>query len=489
MSKAHHFFKFFKKHKLLTAGAAIAILGAAFFAGGRGTKAVETAQIVNEDLVRTVKISGKVSPSERADLAFEVSGTVAGVGKPVGSKTYKGEVLARLDAGAASADLSKALADLSSAQAELNKVQGAGTYENTITNSKRSVVQSIKDAYTAASDAIQNKADQVFVDPRSSRPEIAGSFDGYNDLRSSLSSTRVEMGYMMESWKELVNSLGADSYTESQLSLSKSYLAKADSFITNVSLAVNMFKETSFMSQTQIDAYKAAMLSAREKINQASQGFIASENELSSTLSDVPVQLARVEAARATVENLRYRLGKTSIVSPISGIVAKQDAKVGEAVTAGTQLVSVISPDYVIDTYVPEVSIAGIRLGNSAAVTLDAYGSEDVFAATVTHIDPAETIRDGVSTYKVKLAFVSPDERVRSGMTANVEIETLRKPAVLLVPERAVLKDNGKAYIFKTVESGKPEKIEVTLGDRDSKGSIELLSELAPGTAVVLNPK
>jgi HlyD family secretion protein len=488
MSKINSFWKLLKKRKWYLISALV-VLALAGFLLNRDGGPIETVLVKNDDLVRTVKISGKVTPNERVDLAFEVAGTVASVGKPVGSRVYSGETLLRLNTGTISADINKAEAELASAQAELNKLEGTQVYENSITNAKRSIVQAIRDAYTAASDAVQNKADQVFVDPLSSRPEIAGSFDSYNDLKNSVNTTRVEIGYMLPKWNELVNSLGSSAYTEAQLKLSKEYLTKTVNFITEVSQAVNMFKVTSYMTQSDIESYRAALLSARDSLNQASQGFITAENTLSKTLSDVPVQLARVEAAKATVQNLRFQLAKASLTSPISGVVAKQDGKLGQAVTAGTQLVSVISPDYVIETFVPEVSIAGIKIGNTAAVTLDAYGPKEIFQAKVTHIDPAETIKDGVSTYKVKLTFISPDERVRSGMTANVEIETFRKASVLMIPERALVREGEETFVYKLSENNEKVKVLVNIGERDSKGNVEILSEVVEGTPLVLNPK
>lgn len=488
MSKIHHLLRLVSKHKFwFIGGGVVAVSGVLLFSFG-GAGVVETVSTRTEDLVRTVKISGKVIPSEKVDLAFEIGGTVSSVGKPVGSKVYKGEVLARLNSGPISADVLKSEAELASAQAELAKLEGTAVYENSINNAKRSVNQSIRDAYTAASDAIQNKADQVFIDPLSSHPVIRGFFDSYNDLRESVNNERVSIGYMLESWHQMVVSLGSSTYTDSELNLSKEYLSRTIAFITDVSSAVNMFEVTSYMSQSDIDSYKASMLSARESLNQVSQGFITSENTLSQSLSDVPVQVARVEAAKASVLNLKYQLAKTALTSPMTGVVAKQDAKLGQAVSAGVQIVSIISGDYLIETYVPEVLIAGIKVGNTAHVTLDAYGAKESFETKVERIDPAETIKDGVSTYKVELSFVSLDERIRSGMTANIEIETFRKVSATLLPERAVVREGEESFVYVVDTSSKKRKIQVEVGEKDSKGNIEILSGLSTNDQVVVNP-
>lgn len=487
MAKLKHLFKLVTAHKLMAGIAAgVLVIGGAFAAFG-GNAQAETAEVKQADLVRTVRISGKVAPREKVDLGFEVAGTVASVGKEVGQNVFRGETLVRLDAGALAADVKKAEAELASAKAELAKLEGTQAFENDVTSAKRSVIQAIKDAYTAATDAVQNKADQVFVNPRSANPQIIGYFQGENGLIDTVSKGRVSVGYVLADWQKLVSALGTESYSSEQIELSKKYLDQTNEFIGNVSAAVNMFEPTAYMTQSAIDQYKADLLSAREKLNAAASGFITAEGGLSASLSDVPVQLARVEAAEANLVNLRYRAGKTALTSPIQGLVSFQEAKVGQAVSAGTTVVSVISPDYIIEAYIPEVSIGGVALGNSAAVTFDAYGPNATFAASVAHIDPAETIKDGVSTYKVKLSFTDSDERIRSGLTSNVSIETLRKPSATLVPERAIKREGDKAYA--TLLTGKTEeKVEVTLGGRDSQGAIEVLSGLSAGDQVLINP-
>ncbi len=472
----------------LIVGGAVLLVGIGLSAFG-GNGALETTSLTQGDLVRVVRIAGKVIPREKVDLGFETGGTVSYVGKPVGASVSTGEVLLRLEAGSISSQLNKAEAELVSAAAEANKLSGATTYENSLTNAKRNVMQTMEEAFTAASDAVQNKADQMFLDPRSSRPVIAGSFAGYNDLRESLNAGRVKVGDILLAWQKLNETLSNSVYTDQELKTAKQYLVEITAFINQLSLAVNMFEVTTYMSQTTIDDYKADILSARQALNQASQGFIDAEKTLAQVLSDVPVQLGKVEAAQANTDNLRYELSKSTIRSPFPGIISKQEGKLGQAVSAGTVLVSVISPDYLIETYIPEVSIAGVVVGNYAEVTLDAYGDGEKFLARVTRIDPAETVRDGVSTYKTELAFEAPDERIRSGLTTNVLIEIMRKPQVSLLPDRAIVRDGDTTYVYLLDGEEQGEKREVVVGEKDSYGQVEIISGLTPDLKVVLNPE
>ena len=449
---------------------------------------IETASPVVGDLVRTVKISGKVIPQESVELGFEIAGTVTSVPRQVGQTVRRGDLLARIDTGGISADILKAEAELALAQASLEKLDGSGVYETQVENAKLALIQTIIDAYTAADDAVYNKTDQFFLDPNSSRPDIAPTFTGYPDLRNSINSGRVLIGEVLDAWNSLVSGLNISTYVETHLSQSEKYLAQISSYIADVSRAVSLFEESNAFSQATIDAYKTDTTSARNNLNTASQSLITAEEKLRGLLLEVPVQVARVDGARASLLNDQSRLSKTALASPINGVISRQEAKIGQVVSPNTSLISIISEEFEIEAFVPEVLISGVRIGNPASVTLDAYGDKETFAAKIAHIDPAETIRDGVSTYKIKLTFTDPDDRIRSGMTANIEIETFRKSAVKLIRERTVLIEGNETFVYVLRENNDREKTSVEIGERDSMGNVELISDLPQETKLIINP-
>ena len=123
-------------------------------------------------------------------------------------------------------------------------------------------------------------------------------------------------------------------------------------------------------------------------------------------------------------------------------------------------------------------------MGDPANVTLDAYGPDVIFSSKVVSIDPAETIRDGVSTYKTILQFNDNDERVKPGMTANIVVTTEKKEDVVSVPQGAVISRDGKKYL-KIQEGKNIFEREVQTGIVSSLGDIEIISGLSEGEVVV----
>jgi len=200
----------------------------------------------------------------------------------------------------------------------------------------------------------------------------------------------------------------------------------------------------------------------------------------------IEAQMAVLEQANAKVAIIELQLRDSVIRSPMDGIVTKQDVRVGEAVTANTIVASVISEtNFEIIANVSEADIAKLNLTNIAKVTLDAYGTEVFFEAVVSKINPAEKIIEGVPTYEITLQFINGDQKIRSGMTANIKIETARRENVVAIPQRAVITRNGgKTARLLTPEGIK--EVNVTTGLRGSLGDIEIISGINEGDRVIL---
>lgn len=468
------------------------LLGIFLFSRGGGNDANDTYTLKKADFEKHITLSGKVVAAQSVDLSFETSGVVAGVYKNVGEKVYKGTVLAALDSGELQASREKARADLLAAEAELNKLKSSSvnnlTDNTEVLNNKRAVVDAIVDAYTKADDAVRSKVDQYFKNPESVMPEIKYSFEDYFDRKSLINPARIVVEETLVKWKALVDKLTTENYSVDVLIDSRKYIYIVKDFLDLLSPAVNSFEVSSELTQTTIDKYKTDLYSARTNINSAISDMTSADEKLRVSLSDIPVQEAKVKAAQANVSGYDAQIRETLIIAPFAGIVSLQDAKVGQAVSASTKVAGMISENYEIELYVPEINIVGIKLGNKGTVTLDANPNKS-FEATVTHIDPAETLKDGVANYKVKLAFVGNDPLIRSGMTADASVVTDSRSGVLSIPERATVNEEGKIYVWKKVTGEKnPAKTEINIGEKDGKGNVEVVSGLSEEDIILLTP-
>ena len=243
-------------------------------------------------------------------------------------------------------------------------------------------------------------------------------------------------------------------------------------------------------ARTNINSAISSISTAEEKFKKAGSALALAQQELILTSAGVVedkivAQEAKVEEAEAGVLHYSVQLSKTTMRAPISGVVTLQEAKVGEIVTANEKIVALISKSqFEIKAQIPEADIAMVMVNDTARVTLDAYGADVNFSVIVSDIDPAETIIDGVATYGTTLQFLKKDERIRSGMTANIDIESGARQDVIVISSRAVISKEGKK-IVRILVNGEIEEVEVETGLRGPDGNIEIISGINEGDKVV----
>ncbi|MBI2610096.1 efflux RND transporter periplasmic adaptor subunit [Candidatus Giovannonibacteria bacterium] len=491
--------------------------GAAYFAFFRKEK-VEIRTVLAErgDLVQEISVTGKVQPSESVDLAFKKSGKVSGIFTAVGSLVFAGARLAQLENRDLVAALDGAKANLLVEMAKLEELEKGTRPEEiqveevkvqnarvALEDSKKALRNSIMSSYTNSDDAVRHKVDQFFTNPRSASPSV--NFSSSNpQLEIDLETGRLNIEILLVNWQEKLKTLNDDNAFELS-KISADNLNSVKNFLDKASAFANSLTATPSLTQTTIDSYRTDVATARTNVNSAISGLATSEEDVRTSESSlalatqqlvlkkagtIPEEIAgakaRVASYRASVESAEAALNDSYLYAPLSGVVTKKNAKVGEIVAANASVLSVISDsEFEIEANIPEADIAKIELFDSAKVTLDAYGSDIEFEAKVSKIDPAETVLEGVSTYKVTLQFSKKDERVKSGMTANIDISTDRRENVIKIPQRAVIARDGKKFV-KILEGEKNDirEIEVRTG-LAANGEIEILSGVKEGDKIV----
>lgn len=197
-------------------------------------------------------------------------------------------------------------------------------------------------------------------------------------------------------------------------------------------------------------------------------------------------------------------LAETTITAPMSGVV------VGEPKPAGTMAVQGNSNPTVImriaDTSkkqimakIDETDIGNIKVGQDATFTVDTYTNQ-TFTAHVSKISQTDTSNtwdtNGTSTssssssssasviyYYVSLDVDDPDDVLRLGMTARVEINTAEKEDALVVPIAALKTNDNGSYVLRVNTSGQTEQVPVTTGIYSDE-YVEILSGLSEGDSV-----
>ena len=200
-------------------------------------------------------------------------------------------------------------------------------------------------------------------------------------------------------------------------------------------------------------------------------------------------QKATVQQYEAAVREAKVNLARTVLYSPIDGKVTERSVDGGETVAANKNIITVVgNSSLVIKADVPESDIVKVQVGQGATVTFDSLTSADVMEAKVTKIDPASTVIQDVVYYKVELELEKVDQRLKPGMSADIDIRTAERSNVISIPLRAVKTEGDREYaeVLKTQdEKSIVEKVYVKTGLKGDEGLMEVTSGLSGGENVI----
>lgn len=482
--------------------------------------AYETVTAKKGDILEEVSVTGNVKPSKEVALAFEKSGTVSAVYVDVGDEVRIGETLVVLGSSDLKAQLAQAEANLRVQEIKLEELlkgareeelkvyeAKAGAATAALNEAKKNSVDKIKDAYTKSDDAVRTKIDQFMENPKSNDPQLKFSIPD-TVLETKFEWDRKTIEQVLVSWASSLDALTSYSNLTDHTNTAKANLDQGRSLLDEAASVLSAIVLTTYPTQSTINGWKTDVSSARtniatattnlltaeEKLKTAESNLLVAENELAlkrsgATQEQILAQKAEIEKAKANVENFQAQLAKTVLYSPINGIITKQKAKIGEVVAPNVAIVSIISESkFGVEANVPEADIAKVSIASSAKITLDAYGDETIFEARVVAIDPAETIIEGITTYKVTIQFTKDDSRIKSGMTANIDIQGKSQENVIVVPQQAVIVKNGDK-IVKVLKGADIQEVKVETGLRGSDGNMAILNGLSEGEEVILFEK
>lgn len=256
---------------------------------------------------------------------------------------------------------------------------------------------------------------------------------------------------------------------------------------------LEMLRESGLVPASEFDSARAAFEAAAAA---AASGRAAVER----VRQNRDAAARRVAQGRAAVVRARDALAKTSVVSPMAGVVTRLLVREGEMVVVGLQnqpgttLMTVSDLSGMnAEVKVAEADVLRVAVGQPAEVTLQALPGR-VFNGRVTEIGASALPTVGPAAareFKVVVALADADGTLRPGMTCDVEIVTAERRGVVTVPLQSVVTrpaDNGRdqqAGVF-VPRDGRVQFVPVTTG---IIGGLEIeVGGIEPGTPVVAGP-
>jgi RND family efflux transporter MFP subunit len=507
---------FGKRGIIITVVAVVAVgVVAYFFVALRSNGQYQFVAVTKGTITQVVSVTGNTTPIQSLNLSFENGGIVTAVYKNAGDTVNAGDTLVRLDTSGLQAQLAQAQAAVDAAQATLEGLQAGPTpqalqvsqaalttAQQTLINTYASVGNAVADAYAKANDAVRNQIGAFYNNPDSNNPQLSFAVSD-SQILNDANSERVQVEQELDNWQSEINALSSAAPTTTLAQMLQNATSHLSVVATMLNTDAAAVVNGSGLSTTLTTTYKTDVTTAITEVNAAAsavstiQQNIASEQaavaqaqaqlaetQAGSTSQAIAAQQAAVAQAQANVQSIQVNISNASLVSPINGVVTVQNAKVGQLATAGQVITSIISGNnFEVDAYVPETDIGKVALNNAVTMTFDAFPGE-TFAGKVFYIDPAQTIESGVVDYLVKVSFNTPDPRIKSGLTANLNISTQTDQNALILPQYAVVQ-NASGTFVDILQNGAETQVPVTLGIVDQNGNVEIASGVTVGEKVI----
>ena len=228
--------------------------------------------------------------------------------------------------------------------------------------------------------------------------------------------------------------------------------------------------------------YEKNLISAEEyekteqALNQAQEEYAASQESL--------------EVIRDGVSSKNATSSSTLIRSTITGLILDIPVKVGNSVIQantlndGTTVATVANMnDLIFEGQIDETEVGSLYEGMPLTITIGAL-RDYTFDASLEYISPKAVESNGANQFKVKAAVkVDSEHTIRSGYSANAQIELEKKQGVLSVPESALEFIKEDAYVYTKSEDSTFRQVKVSTGLSDGV-NIEIKNGVKEGDVV-----
>jgi len=461
-----------------------------------------TATAAKGTLITTVSGSGQVLASNQTDIKAKVSGEVIGVYVKTGDEVGAKDLIIKLDNSDAQTALRNAKNALETAQLELEQLLQPPDKltllqaENALAQAQQNK-QKAEDNLRKSYDDGYNKLTNVFLnlpvlmsdfqnilfgndlnphqwnldyyttnnnggyyrekaynDYQTANKTYQESYQSYKSISRYSEPTIIEnlinqtistvkaiaaaltsANNLIQYYKDILTNLNL-----TPASLSITHLSKLNTYITNI----NSYLSDLLTAAQNIKDNKNALTNAETSVTEKElslEKLKAGPDEL-----EIRAKKLTIQQKEDTLLNAQQNVDNLYIRVPFKGVIAAINVKIGDSVTSGTTLATLISQQKIAEISLNEVDIAKVKIGQKANITFDAL--EDVnLTGEVLEVDTLGTVNQGVVTYNVKISFDTQDERIKSGMSLTANIITNAKSDVLLVPNSAVKQDGDSNYV------------------------------------------
>lgn len=417
-----------------------------------------TESVAKEDLTVRIRSSGTVEPIKNVNVSPKNPGRLVRLLVEQGDRVSAGQTLAIMENVEITAQKAKAEAELQ--QAKANLAQNQVTIEGETQGAQARLNQA-----TAQLEASQARLPK----------EITQAEAQLNSAQSRLNLTQERITrnrYLLER-----GAISQDTFDEV---VNENLNAQAN--VREIEERLLQLKTTENPEIAQSEA-------------QVQEAQVALQQRQNSYQDEIAALKAQVAAAQANLQQIEAQYSDTIVTAPFTGTVTQRYAVEGSFVTPTTSAsasasasatsILALAQGLEIVAKVPEVDIGQLKPGQKVEIVADAY-PDSVFQGQVKRIAPEAIIEDNVTSFEVRIALLTGEDKLRSKMNVDVTFLGQELDNVLVVPTVAIVTQKGETGVMKVNSQNKPEFTPVTIG-LTIKDKTQILEGVTPEERVFID--
>jgi HlyD family secretion protein len=416
----------------------------------------QTVAVERGDLIAIVGATGMVEAKQTAVLSWQTTGRVAHVFADVNTKVKSGDILADLADNTLPQSVILAQSDLVAAKKNLEDLIGSNTASAEAYRNLLSAERELKDAKRERDDWNYNGANW---------DRIYAARDEFIRLEEELKVVKSDF--------EFVSDLKTDDpqWVKAKTKLDEAQLARDKALRTINYILGKSYDQVVAEDFADYDIAYSKVQDAQREWERVKEG---------SDEQDISAAEARVAASEATVA-----LGW--LEAPFDGTITRALPKIGDEIAAGDEGFRLDDlSELFVKVDISEVDINRVVIGQSVQLSFDAVTGKE-YEGKVTEVSSVGDDKGSGVDFEVTLKILEPDDQVRPGMTAAVNIIVSEIKDVLIVPNRAIRLKEGQRIVY-ILDNGQLIETKIEVGASSDTQTQITSGDLKEKDVVVLNP-
>ncbi len=248
-------------------------------------------------------------------------------------------------------------------------------------------------------------------------------------IEPQIAQAEAQVAAQAANVQKLKNGTRPEEVAQAKANVDAANASAVNAHLTFERLTTLREKSNSSVTQSQVDAAKAALDQADAQVEVAEQALVLAK--AGPRKEDVAAAEAQLKATQAQLAFLRQQLDDADLKAPADGVVRSRLMEPGEIANPQRAVLSlaILHPKW-IRTYVSETDLAKIRPGTKATIAIDGAPDKPLaghigFISPVAEFTPRSIQTEELRTslvYEVRVIVDDPDDVLRLGMPATVKI-------------------------------------------------------------------